>query len=94
MNTPTKEQLTDTEGVIDLWWVGIDPREVMEDNGTEYNLEEVRSSAKVLEEYGTETIELLTWWRGYIVASLEETDQKPTVEDFIQATYIVMDIKE
>ncbi len=84
----TKQQLADTEGVIDLWWVGIDPIETMSDFKTSYNLDEVMSGASILGHYTKETIELLTLWRGYIDSSLEESVQ-PSVEDFVLATYTI-----
>ena len=85
--SPTKEQLVDTEVALTNWWCGTDFSAMTED-GTEYTDDAIRGS-QLLTEYSAETLELLTWWRGYMDASLEETSMQPTVEDFILATYVV-----
>lgn len=89
---PTKEQVTDTEVALTNWWCGTDFGSMTED-GTEFTDDAIKGS-EVLDEFSTETLELLTWWRGYLDASETESDVRGDVKDFILATYIVMEIEE
>ena len=97
MNTPTEENLTDTEVALTNWWCGTDFSAMShpdgasrEGDGIVFTDDAIRGS-ELLDEFAEETIELLTWFRGYLDASLEEADGTPTVEDFILATHIVME---
>lgn len=85
----TDQMITDTEGALYLWLAGTDPREVMEDTGIEYNLNEVQRGGELLEQYEFDTVALLTLWRGYLGAS-EDEGTEPTVTDFILATFTML----
>ena len=91
MNTPTKEQLTDTEAAVTNWWCGTEFDTLSEDGYTV--TDDARRGVELFQEFELETIELLTWFRGYLDTSDTESDVRGSVKDFIMATAIVMGIE-
>lgn len=87
MAKPTKQNIKDTEIGLTHWWCGTEWKQLEEDE-VEVSQEAMEASL-YFGAYEEETLELLTFWRGYIASSLSETSAQPTVEDFILATYVV-----
>lgn len=81
-----------TEIGLDHWRAGLDRNDFEETDldgeWTQEVLDTGMRMGELLDQFESETIELITLWLGYIDSSLGESVQ-PSVEDFVLATYVI-----